>query len=392
MTKEVVIPATYDGKSLARLSRLKWLVAALLAVALLLGWMARKPVKTTEVTDTIDFSAAAGKDGPTARGSATPGGTAPPVPGSAKAPLVPSKPAASAQAPAAPATATRAAPAGPRLELERRVDGRIAVRGFAADAAARDQWLNAIRIGAQGSRVDAELELLETPVGAAAPWEARLRQLTALAADRRLSRITLAGNRLELEGPAVATSYRQDTERMFLAQLPEGFDIQYRIVNPSTGGKRGAAAAKGVVAPEQAAAASAPSAAPTAAPVREARPVPADNAPRAPAGCPAQLDRLTDSIFFRTDSVGIGREDRDRLVNLGRCLGRQQLSVVGFADGRHTSKYNLELSMRRAQAVADLIRTEAPRGAVIRVSAEGAERGKTRADAERSRRVEIRLR
>ena len=65
--------------------------------------------------------------------------------------------------------------------------------------------------------------------------------------------------------------------------------------------------------------------------------------------------------------------------------------MIGFADSRHTSQYNLELSMRRAQAVADLIRSEAPRGAVIRVSAQGAERGKSRADAERSRRVEIRL-
>ncbi len=398
MTKEVVISSSYDGKSLARLTRLKWLVAALLAVALMLVWMARKPVQTTEVTDTIDFGSAAvgGSEGASATGRPLPSEAAK-APVGARPAAGPAKAAASTPA-GETAPPARAVADGPSLELERRVDGRFLVRGQALDAATRDQWINAIRIGAQGSRVDAELDLLEDADAPPAPWELRLRQLTALAADRRLGRVTLAGNRIVLEGPAVASSYRQDTERMFLAQLPEGFDIQYRIVNPSTGGARaatGKSAAADQVAAATSASASTGSTASTvaAAPVSEARPAANERAPSVPAGCPAQLEALAGSIYFRTDSVGIGRDDRRRLATLGRCMGSLQVSVIGFADSRHTSQYNLDLSKRRAQAVADLIRSEAPRNAVIRVSAQGAERtGKTRADAERSRRVEIRLR
>ena len=403
MKKEVVISASHDSKSLARLTRLKWLVAALLFVALALGWMARKPVRTTGVTDSIDFGAAA------AGSQSSSPAPASAVPGASSA----------AQAPAATATPSASAShaqsaTGPRLVLERRVDGQLTVRGQVADPGVRDQWLNAIRIGAQGSRVESELDVAD--VGSAASWETRLRQLTALVGDRKLSRVELQGNRLSIEGPAVAASYRRETERLFLAQLSDGFQVQYRTVNPSTGGPRGTTAAStapavssvaSVQAPDPSSASSAtpasapltpaPSAAPlpapSSAPIREAqpRPQPGDGAAQRLEGCPAQLASLSDSIYFRTDSVGIGRQDRARLATLGRCMGNRRISVIGFADSRHTSQYNLELSMRRAQAVADLIRSEAPRGAVIRVSAQGAERGKSRADAERSRRVEIRL-
>ena len=397
MTKEVAIPVTNDGKSMARLTRLKWLVAALLVVALVLGWMARKPVKTTEVTESIEFSdaGAAARSTPTSPA----GSSAATTSSSASQPA----PATSAiRSPAAPSA--RAGVTDPSLVLERRVDGRITVRGRAADAATRDQWLNAIRIGAQGGRVDSELDVAE--VQSAAPWEARLRQLTALVGDRRLSRFELEGRQLLIEGPAVATSYRQETERLFRAQLPDGFEVHYRSVSPSTGGAQPPASVPPVAAAPVPGSSSAPapapgtpatataSTAPVPAPVREAQPqaAPADKAARPPAGCPAQLDQLAANVYFRTDSVGIGRGDRNRLTQLGRCLGSRQVNVIGFADSRHTSQYNLDLSMRRAQAVADLIRSQAPRGAVIRVSAQGAERGKSRGEAERSRRVEIRIR
>ena len=73
-------------------------------------------------------------------------------------------------------------------------------------------------------------------------------------------------------------------------------------------------------------------------------------------------------------------------------MRNRRISVVGFADSRHNSQYNLELSQRRAQAVAAAIRAEAPAGASIATSAVGAEAGKSSRDARWSRRVEIRVR
>ena len=125
----------------------------------------------------------------------------------------------------------------------------------------------------------------------------------------------------------------------------------------------------------------------------EASPAPASRATRpSTADCPARLDKLAANVYFRTDSVALSKAEEDRLGTLGRCLRNRRISVVGFADSRHDSQYNLDLSLRRAQAVASAIRAEAPEGAAIATSAIGAEAGKSSRDARWSRRVEIRVR
>ena len=380
MIKEVVISDAYARKSFARLTRMKWLVAAILVIALALGWLASKPVRTTDVTETIELPMSGDPAASTGRPAAAPS-TATAANAAAPTPRTASR--ATAEAPTK--TATPAVPSGPSLILERWVDGRIIARGIVADASVRDQWLNAIRIGAQGSRVEADIEVAS--VAASAPWDERLRQLTALTTDRRLDQIHLEGERLILQGPAVATSYRQDTERLFRAQLPDQYRVEYRTVNPSTASRSASSASAPASGASTDAAASA-----TQAPVRQAQPVAASERQVSTADCPARLDKLAANVYFRTDSTSLSRAERERLTTLGRCMRNRRISVVGFADSRHNSQYNLDLAMRRAQSVADAIRAEAPEGASITTSSVGAELGKSTRDARMSRRVEIRVR
>lgn len=396
MIKEVVLPDAHEGKSLARLTRMKWLVAAILVVVLALGWLASKPVRTSDVTETIELPLSSEVTAPPA--SSVPGAPASPAPG----------------APPPLAKARQAEPTTPTLTLERRVDGQMTARGQVGDPSVRDQWLNAIRIGAQGNRVDAEIDV--AAVASTSAWDERLRQLTALTASRRLDRIHLEGERLVLQGPAVATSYRQATEQLFRAQLPDHFQVEYRTVSPATtrapapppsaeaagtAAVDGKAEASASTVPRPAVPASSTSPASSAAPAVPAAPVSQAQSSPAPgarsarsstANCPARLDKLAANIYFRTDSVALSRAEQDRLGTLGRCLRNRRLSVVGFADSRHNSQYNLDLSLRRAQTVAAAIRAEAPDGASITTSAVGAEAGKSQRDARWSRRVEIRVR
>ena len=110
------------------------------------------------------------------------------------------------------------------------------VSGTVADSTTRDQWLNAIRIGAQGGKVSGAIAV--AAVASAAPWSERLRQLTALTADRRLDSVRLENDRVILRGPAVAGSYRRETEQLFRAQLPERVRVEFQAsASPATTSK-----------------------------------------------------------------------------------------------------------------------------------------------------------
>jgi len=111
--------------------------------------------------------------------------------------------------------------------------------------------------------------------------------------------------------------------------------------------------------------------------------------------CPSRPDRLAANVYFRTDSVSVSEADRERLATLGKCLRNRRVSVIGHADRRQSEEYNLALSRRRAQAVADIIRSNAPPGVMVATTAVGASEAadtSRRETQQRSRRVEIRLR
>lgn len=373
------------------LTRFKGAVAFLLVIALVVGWwsgaLTRAPSEVATRTVTTPMPGGGAQGGAQA-------------PASARDPATPPAPTGARPAAGQGATATQTLP---NLTIERRGDGQLNVTGTVADAVTRDQWLNAIRIGAQGTRVNGAPTV--GPVAGGAPWADKLRQLTALVADRRLDSIHLENDRIVLRGPAVAGNYRRETESLFRAQLPERMRVDFQV---STGAgaassretAAGAGASKSPAqdpAPKDAAAGSS---APSVAAAEPARPEVPSSGPGTgsatnTARCPARLDRLTGNVYFKFDSAAIPEADEERLVTLGRCLRNRRVTVIGHADRRQSDEYNLALSRRRAEAVADLIRRNAPPTAIVATAAVGeAESAKAtkRESAQRQRRVEILLR
>lgn len=278
---------------------------------------------------------------------------------------------------AAQGGATGALRPPPSLTLERSPKGGFTVSGTVPDVATRDQWLNAVRIGAQGRPVSDALTI--APVAADAPaWAPRLRELTGLVRERNLESVRLEGDRLILRGPKVAQAYRADTEQRFKAQLPTTMRVETRDRDmPAAVANRGGESPAGPAA--VAGTANAP-----------ANP----SATRAAAGCPAALDDLTAPVYFATDSAALGRADARRLATLGRCIGNRRLRVVGHADSRHSAAHNLELSRRRADAVAIAIKGGGAGDAAVTATGVGEDRsgGSDASRLQRSRRVDIRLR
>jgi len=383
-------PHGKPAESIKRFSLMKWAVAAAVLLLLALTWLGGP--------DEGDESAREGPiAGSDAQGSSGPG----PAGGVA-------------------ADAT--------LALELAPDGSLAVGGTVADDATRNQWLNEIRIGAQGRRVSDQLK-----VGSVAPakadWASHLSSLVAVMRERQLASLRVEGDRVVLQGPASDPVARKETETMIQAQLPSGYRLDSRLASgPSAGGAPRASAgspSKGAPSPASspsgqagtsasggasagATASSSPPAAlaqkdPGAASADRAdaadagRDAPAGKKPvRKPANCPRQLRPLAQPVYFKTDVSAIPSEDRDRLQRLGECIGRARVRIVGHADPRHTDEYNQELSERRARAVADMLTAAGADPARIEVVGAGKAKAPakkpSRQALQRARRVDIQIR
>ena len=343
---------------------------------------------------------------PTAGGAAAGG-----VTGSGPGPLTATLPGTGTVAANRPQASAAAAPAA--LEINVGAGGRLRIQGRVADDATRDQWLNAIRIGAQGAPVTDELAIGAAGNGSAA-WSGRLSGLVALLKDRRVAALRIDADRVQLRGTADSAAERAETERLFQAQLPTGFRVDNQIrVGPSgpgvaagsvgsaPGSTSGSAAAP-TPGPTAGSSPSGPTASPSGAsptPGRrgadttEAPPVPRVR----PANCPRSVAGLAGPVFFKTDASDIGSADRARLQRLGQCLAAQaRLRVVGHADPRHTDEYNKELSERRARAVAaEIAAGGTPMSRIAIVGAgklQPAGRSNNAAALQRSRRVDIQIR
>ena len=189
-------PHGKPAESIKRFSLMKWAVAGAILLLLALTWLGGP--------DDMDGSAGKG-------------------------------PAAGADAPGSSASGPAGAGTPATLALELAPDGSLVVGGTVADEATRDQWLNEIRIGAQGRRVTDQLKV--GPVAPAkADWASHLSSLVAVMRERQLASLRVEGDRVVLQGPASDAVARKDTETMIQAQLPSGYRLDSRLAAGSAPG------------------------------------------------------------------------------------------------------------------------------------------------------------
>ena len=316
-------------------------------------------------------------------------------------------------------------PGPPSFSLTHDPAGGIRLAGEVPDDDTRNQWMNAIRLGARGESVEGSLRLRHIDGHAAARWEPQLTALVALVRERNISELRVRGDVVEVFGGAQTPAQGRETLELIRAQVPNGYRVLARDEAGAAGASRLAvagAAAQGAQrladvnrpagrdARAQAEAQKAADARNAAAKARDARnsrdsrnardtrQAAADsrNLRTAAAGsCPRSLKQLSAPIFFKSGSSSLSPTEIRRLQQLGACLGRTAwVRVTGYADPRYSAAYNKTLSERRARAVAGAISEGGFSSARITVVGAGktSPRTKVRADKatlQRARRVDI---
>lgn len=316
-------------------------------------------------------------------------------------------------------------PGPPSFSLTHDPAGGIRLAGEVPDDDTRNQWMNAIRLGARGESVEGSLRLRHIDGHAAARWEPQLTALVALVRERNISELRVRGDVVEVFGGAQTPAQGRETLELIRAQVPNGYRVLARDEAGAAGASRLAvagAAAQGAQrladvnrpagrdARAQAEAQKAADARNAAAKARDARnsrdsrnardtrQAAADsrNLRTAAAGnCPRSLKQLSAPIFFKSGSSSLSPAETRRLQQLGACLGRTAwVRVTGYADPRYSAAYNKTLSERRARAVAGAISEGGFSSARITVVGAGktSPRTKVRVDKatlQRARRVDI---
>ena len=322
-------------------------------------------------------------------------------------------------------------PGPPSFSLTHDPAGGIRLAGEVPDDDTRNQWMNAIRLGARGESVEGSLRLRRIDGHAAARWEPQLTALVALVRERNISELRVRGDVVEVFGGAQTPAQGRETLELIRAQVPNGYRVLARDEAGAAGASRLAAAGAapqgaqrladanrpaGRDARAQADAQKAADARNAATKARDARnsrdsrdsrdsrnardtrQAAADsrNLRTAAAGnCPRSLKQLSAPIFFKSGSSSLSPAETRRLQQLGACLGRTAwVRVTGYADPRYSAAYNKTLSERRARAVAGAISEGGFSSARITVVGAGktSPRTKVRADKatlQRARRVDI---
>lgn len=317
-------------------------------------------------------------------------------------------------------------PGPPSFSLTHDPAGGIRLAGEVPDDDTRNQWMNAIRLGARGEPVEGSLRLRRIDGHAAARWEPQLTALVALVRERNISELRVRSDVVEVFGGAQTPAQGRETLELIRAQVPNGYRVLARDEAGAAGASRLAAAGAaaqgaqrladanrlaGRDARAQADAQKAADARNAAAKARDARngrdsrnardtrQAAADsrNLRTAAAGnCPRSLKQLSAPIFFKSGSSSLSPAETRRLQQLGACLGRTAwVRVTGYADPRYSAAYNKTLSERRARAVAGAISEGGFSSARITVVGAGktsARTNKARADKatlQRARRVDI---
>lgn len=316
-------------------------------------------------------------------------------------------------------------PGPPSFSLTHDPAGGIRLAGEVPDDDTRNQWMNAIRLGARGESVEGSLRLRHIDGHAAARWEPQLTALVALVRERNISELRVRGDVVEVFSGAQTPAQGRETLELIRAQVPNGYRVLARDEAGAAGASRLAvagAAAQGAQrladvnrpagrdARAQAEAQKAADARNAAAKARDARnsrdsrsardtrQAAADsrNLRTAAAGsCPRSLKQLSAPIFFKSGSSSLSPAETRRLQQLGACLGRTVwVRVTGYADPRYSAAYNKTLSERRARAVAGAISEGGFSSARITVVGAGKTSARTKvrvdkATLQRARRVDI---
>ena len=316
-------------------------------------------------------------------------------------------------------------PGPPSFSLTHDPAGGIRLAGEVPDDDTRNQWMNAIRLGARGESVEGSLRLRHIDGHAAARWEPQLTALVALVRERNISELRVRGDVVEVFGGAQTPAQGRETLELIRAQVPNGYRVLARDEAGAAGATRLAAAGAAAQGAQRLADANRPAGrdaraqaeAQKAADARNAatkardarnsrdsrnardtRQAAADsrNLRTAAAGnCPRSLKQLSAPIFFKSGSSSLSPAETRRLQQLGACLGRTAwVRVTGYADPRYSAAYNKTLSERRARAVAGAISEGGFSSARITVVGAGktSARTKVRADKatlQRARRVDI---
>ena len=319
-------------------------------------------------------------------------------------------------------------PGPPSFSLTHDPAGGIRLAGEVPDDDTRNQWMNAIRLGARGESVEGSLRLRHIDGHAAARWEPQLTALVALVRERNISELRVRGDVVEVFGGAQTPAQGRETLELIRAQVPNGYRVLARDEAGAAGASRLAAAGAAAQGAQRLADANRPAGrdaraqaeAQKAADARNAatkardarnsrdsrdsrnardtRQAAADsrNLRTAAAGnCPRSLKQLSAPIFFKSGSSSLSPAETRRLQQLGACLGRTAwVRVTGYADPRYSAAYNKTLSERRARAVAGAISEGGFSSARITVVGAGktSPRTKVRVDKatlQRARRVDI---
>lgn len=108
--------------------------------------------------------------------------------------------------------------------------------------------------------------------------------------------------------------------------------------------------------------------------------------------------RMPEAILFPTDSAALNSQLRSDLFVLSESLNKYPSSIVtvtGHTDNTGTAAYNQDLSERRAQAVADVLRSGGVSGSRVRIVGAGESQpiatNQTAAGRADNRRVDIRI-
>ena len=116
-------------------------------------------------------------------------------------------------------------PGAPSFAITQDASGAIRLTGGVPDDATRNQWMNAIRLGARDVSVNGNLRLQRVDPHAAARWEPQLTALVALMRERNLAELRVRGDAVELVDTTGNPAQARESVNLIRAQVPDGYRV-----------------------------------------------------------------------------------------------------------------------------------------------------------------------